>query len=106
MRSALSKLAIILCVVTSLAWAAPSQFSWQARVGQNNGDQWEPSVAADGAGRIYVLYPNYGSVPDCKGCHVPTMLLLTSNDNGKTWQTSRVMLESVSGQFDPQIAVD
>jgi hypothetical protein len=110
MRSVLSKLAIILgvtlCVVASVAWAAAPQFSGQRRVGQNDGDQWEPSVAADAMGRIYVLYPNYGRVADCKGCHVPTMLLLTSNDNGKTWQTPHVMLESGTGQFDPQIAVD
>jgi BNR repeat-like domain len=110
MRSVLSKLAIILgvtlCVAASVAWAAAPQFSGQRRVGQNDGDQWEPSVAADGTGRIYVLYPNYGRVADCKGCHVPTMLLVTSNDNGKTWQTPHLMLESGTGQFDPQIAVD
>ncbi len=34
------------------------------------------------------------------------MLLLTSTDNGKTWLPARVMLESTSGQFDPQIAID
>jgi hypothetical protein len=34
------------------------------------------------------------------------MLLLVSNDNGKTWQPARVMRESGSGQFDAQLAVD
>src|SRR4030088_495390 len=34
------------------------------------------------------------------------MLLVTSNNNAKTWQTPHVMLESGSGQFDAQIAVD
>jgi hypothetical protein len=34
------------------------------------------------------------------------MLLVTSNDNGQTWQAPYVMLETNSGQFDPQIAVD
>jgi BNR repeat-like domain len=106
MRSAVSKLVVLMCVLASLAWAAAPQFSGQQRVGRNNGDQWEPSVAADGSGRLYVLYPNYGHVADCEGCHVPTMLLLTSNDNGKTWQPPHVMLESDSGQFDPQVAVD
>lgn len=63
-------------------------------------------MAADGSGRVYVLYPHYGEVPDCRNCLVPTMLLVTSMDNGKTWQAPRVMLESGSGQFDAQIAVD
>lgn len=106
MRSAASKLVVLFFALAAVAWAASPQFSWQQRVGQNNGDQWEPSVAADGLGRVYVLYPNYGHVADCPGCHVPTMLLLTSNDNGRTWQPGHVMLESASGQFDPQVAVD
>jgi hypothetical protein len=106
MRSAWSQLALILCVLVSVAWATPPQFSGQKRVGLTTGDQWEPAAAADGSGRVYVLYPHYGRVPNCKGCRVPTMLLVASNDNGKTWQTPRVMLESGSGQFDAQIAVD
>ena len=103
MRSA--KLMVLLCALASLAWAAP-QFSHQRRVGVTSGDQWEPAVAADGSGRIYVLYPHYGSVPDCKRCRVPAMLLVTSNDNGKSWQTPQAILETNSGQFDAQIAVD
>jgi hypothetical protein len=106
MRSACSKLAIILCVLATVAWAAPPQFSGQKRVGLTSGDQWEPSVAADASGRIYVLYPHYGKLADCKDCSVPTMLLVESVDNGKTWQTPRTMLETGSGQFDAQIAVD
>jgi hypothetical protein len=88
-----------------MAWAGP-QFSRQERVGLTTGDQWEPSVAADGTGRIYVLYPHYGRVRECKACQVPTMLLVTSSDNGKTWQAPHVILNSGSGQFDAQIVVD
>ena len=105
-RSAHSKLVVLLFVLAGVAWAAAPQFSGQKRIGLTTGDQWEPAVAADGSGRIYVLYPHYGSVPDCKRCRVPTMLLVVSNDNGKTWQTPGVMLETNSGQFDAQIAVD
>jgi hypothetical protein len=100
------KLVVLLFALASLAWAAPPQFSGQRRVGLTSGDQWEPAVAADGSGRIYVLYPHYGPVSDCKGCRVPAMLLVASNDNGKTWQTPHVILESSTGQFDAQIAVD
>jgi hypothetical protein len=116
MRSAYSKLVVsklvvpkivvLLVALASVAWALPPQFSRQKRVGLTSGDQWEPSVAADGSGQIYVLYPHYGQVADCKGCRIPTMLLVASNDNGRTWQTPRVMFESSSDQFDAQIAVD
>jgi len=105
-RFAVVKLAVLFLALASLAWAAAPQFSGQKRIGLTSGDQWEPAVAADGSGRIYVLYPHYGNVPDCKDCRVPTMLLLASNDNGKTWQPPHVMLETGSGQFDPQITVD
>src|ERR1700691_3309070 len=65
---------ILLLALATVAAAATPQFSAQRQVGQNHGDQWEPSVAADGAGRILILYPNYGRVDECKACHVPTML--------------------------------
>jgi BNR repeat-like domain len=106
MRSSCSKLALILCLLATAAWAAAPQFSAQKRVGLTSGDQWEPAIAADGSGRIYILYPHYGAVPDCKDCRVPAVLLVASSDNGKTWQTPHVMLESGSGQFDVQVAVD
>ncbi len=106
MRPVFAKFGILLFAVSSFAWAAAPQFSTQKRVGLTTGDQWEPSVAADGSGHIYVLYPHYGKVPDCKPCRMPTMLMVTSTDNGKTWQTPHVMFESDTGQFDAQVAVD
>ena len=106
MRSVFFKFGILLCAFASLAWAAAPQFTAQARVGLTTGDQWEPAVAADGSGHIYVLYPHYGKVPDCKDCLIPTMLRVVSSDNGKTWQAAQVMFEADSGQFDAQIVVD
>ena len=106
MRSVFPKLAVVLFALASLAWAAAPQFSHQRRVGLRTGDQWEPGVAADGFGHVFVLYPHYGPVPNCKDCRVPTMLLVSSSDNGKTWQAPRPMFESGSGQFDAQIVVD
>jgi len=100
------KLVWLVLLVSSAAWAAAPQFSAQKRIGVGRGDQWEPAVAADNAGHIYVLYPQYGRVPDCEDCSIPTMLLLVSSDNGKSWQPPHVMLESRSGQFDAQLAID
>ena len=100
------RITVLLFALASAAWAAGSQFSGQSRMGLTTGDQWEPSIAADGSGRIFILYPQYGKVATCEGCLMPTMLLVTSSDNGKTWQPPRVILESNTGQFDPQIAVD
>ena len=46
-------------------------------------------MAADGHGHVYVLYPQYGAVPDCPACTAPSIALLVSNDNGLSWQPSR-----------------
>jgi hypothetical protein len=88
------------------ASAAVSGFTPQLRIGFTQGDQWEPAVAADGYGHVYVLYPQYVMVPDCPKCALPTMILLLSNDNGATWQGPHPIATAVSGQFDPQIIVD
>jgi hypothetical protein len=105
-RAGFLKLVVLIAAVSVSAWAAPPQFSPQKRVGLTTGDQWEPSVTADAFGHIYVLYPHYGHVPGCKDCRIPTMLLLTSADNGKTWQPPHVMLETGAGQFDAQVTID
>jgi hypothetical protein len=99
-------LILLLALVSAASAAAGPRFSGPGRVGLTTGDQWEPSIAADAAGRIFILYPHYGKVAGCDGCLMPTMLLIASDDNGKSWQNPRVMLESKSGQFDAQIAID
>ncbi len=85
---------------------AASEFSPQVRLGYHTGDQWEPAMAADAHGHVYVLYPQYGAVPDCPSCTAPSIALLVSDDNGASWQPSRALLPFPTGQFDPQIVVD
>lgn len=99
-------LLILLTFAASQAALATSAFTSQAHLGYRTGDQWEPAMAADGRGHIYVLYPQYGAVPECPACTAPSMTLLVSNDNGLTWQPSRPLLPFPTGQFDPQIVVD
>jgi len=86
--------------------AAVSALTPQMRLGYHTGDQWEPAMAADAHGHIYVLYPQYGPVPGCAACTPPSMSLLISDDNGVSWHASRALLPFPSGQFDPQIVVD
>ena len=47
---------------TALAATIPAaNFSPPRRVGYTNGDQWEPALAADGQGHIYILFPSIWS---------------------------------------------
>lgn len=97
---------VFLVAIPLTGLAAPSSFSSQMRIGFTSGDQWEPSIAADQHGRVYVLYPQYNGVPGCAACPSPTMILLISNDNGNTWQNPALIATPGSGQWDAQIAVD
>ena len=81
-------------------------FTPQSRLGYKMGDQWEPAIAADGFGHVYVLYPQYGQIPACTGCPLPSMTLLVSDNNGVDWQPPREITSHLTGQFDPQIVVD
>jgi hypothetical protein len=91
-----------------LAQAAPifAGFSPQQRVGYGPGDQWEPAMAADHRGHIYILFPQYGPVSGCQRCSIPTMSLLVSDNNGMSWRGPQPLLVASTGQFDPQIVVD
>ena len=88
------------------AYAAKAGFTPQARVGFTVGDQWEPAIATDGFAHLYVLYPQYGRVPGCAACPLPSMILEISNNNGVTWQPPREITPPGTGQYDPQIVVD
>lgn len=98
----------ILCffVIVPAALAVKAGFAPQARVGFSAGDQWEPAIAADGFGHVYILYPQYGRVPGCRSCPLPSMILVISNDNAATWQPPRQITPPGTGQYDPQIVID
>ncbi len=105
---AVQKLALlfVLALTTTQAALAVPGFPPQKRLGYRTGDQWEPAIAADGRGHVYVLYPQYGAVPDCSSCTAPSVALTVSSDNGLTWEPSKALLPYSTGQFDPQIVVD
>ncbi len=94
--------------VTIALPAQPSAFTAQTRLGFTSGDQWEPAIAADRFGHVYILYPQYLGVPGCPACANPTMILQVSNNRGVTWNTPSVIYPAGSGggQWDAQIAVD
>jgi hypothetical protein len=86
----------------------PTGFAPQTRLGFTSGDQWEPAIAADRFGHVYVLYPQYLGVPGCPECFSPTMILQSSSDRGTTWTSPRVIYlpGATAGQYDAQIVVD
>jgi hypothetical protein len=92
----------------TLAPPSPTGFTPQVRLGFTTGDQWEPAIAADRFGHVYMIYPQYEGVPGCPACYSPTMILQISSDHGQTWSSPSVIYPegSTSYQVDAQITVD
>ncbi|MGE5373954.1 MAG: sialidase family protein [Bacteroidota bacterium] len=91
-----------------VAPVAPGGFTPQTRMGFFVDNEWEPAIASDRFGHVYILYPQYGGVPGCPGCYSPTMILQMSSDHGQTFASPVVIYPqgSNSYQVDAQIAVD
>jgi len=110
---ATAKFFTVCCCLLLLAFACASLiaahgpvFQPQTRLGFTVGDQWEPSIAADAYGHVYILFPQFGTIPGCASCPSPTMFLIISSDNGATWSAPRMIAPPGSGQIDVQIKVD
>jgi len=88
------------------AGAPPPTFSTPTRLGFAAGDDWEPAIATDAAGRVYAAWSHYGEDPYCVGCGSPHTELQISSDGGQTWSAPRPLAPSSARQDDPQIVVD
>ena len=94
-----------LLMIATGGLASAQTFQPQTRLAASlPGDTWEPSIAADRYGHVYVLIPDFP--PSCKKCPSSINYLVISNDNGKTWSTPRVIADPGSGQIDVQLKVD
>lgn len=93
----------------AVAPPGPTGFTPQTRLGFNVENEWEPSIAADLFGHVYMLYAQYSGVPGCPACSNPTQILQISNDHGATWGAPFVLYPTgatAGGQWDSQIVID
>ncbi len=89
--------------------AGPTGFTPQTRMGFTVDNEWEPAIASDRFGHVYVLYPQYGGVPGCPTCANPTQILQISSDHGANWGSPSIFYtggSTTGGQWDSQISVD
>jgi len=108
-------LAALLASSSVAAAAPPPTFAAPMRLGFPNGDDWEPSIAADRYGHVYAFWTHYvgyaGAAtgdpdPSCPGCGSPHMDLEISADGGATWTEPNAVFPTLTRQDDPQIVVD
>src|SRR3990172_8754970 len=77
---------LMLSVTSATAASATISFSTPQVIGFVKGDDWEPDVAADGRGNVYVAWAHFGDVRGCDTCSDPAALLQVSRDGGRLWQ--------------------
>ena len=62
---------------TTAALSVPT-FTPSVRPFTTAGDQWEPAIASDAYGHVYILYPQWGGFAGCTTCPDPTNVFLMS----------------------------
>jgi hypothetical protein len=101
--------AALACAVVfgaTAASAATPTFTFPTQLGFQQGDDWEPSIAADRYGHVYAFWNHYGDDPRCPGCASPHMEIQVSSDGGSTWGPARPLIQTAIEHHDPQIVVD
>ncbi len=110
----LSAVVVLLAVFAPVRAAAAPPPSGPVELGYCGGDDWEPAVAADGAGHIYVLITHYQGDASCDpadGLNSARIMIQVSSDGGQTFSAPRVVAGTPGGisypsQADPAIAVE
>jgi len=85
------------------AGAAPV-LSGPVELGYCGGDDWEPAVAVDGAGHIYVLITHYQGDAACDpagGLNNSRIMIQVSSDGGQTFTAPRVVSAAPGESLTP-----
>jgi hypothetical protein len=81
----LAFLVVVSVALPSSAVAPPNAFTKPVVIGFKAGDDWEPDIAVDGQGHVYVIWAHYGGVPGCPTCSSPAAMIQISQDGGLHW---------------------
>jgi hypothetical protein len=88
--------------------AVPSGRGFAAERVFSKHDDWEPAIAADDAGHVYMITTRYGAEPACKDCPPVFIALKRSTDGGATWLPDQYLCKCKGHgwQADPVLMVD
>lgn len=102
---------LLLLSVSSTGGGGAISFSTPQVIGFAKGDDWEPDVAADGRGNVYVAWAHYGDIRGCDTCSDPAALIQISRNGGRTWEAPKPLNPFPEGadatyQIDLQVEVN
>ena len=102
--SAVTVLVVLLVPATGASPA--TAFSTPELIGYTAGDDWEPAVASDGAGNVYIAWAHFGGVPGCGTCGSPAALVEVSHDGGRTFTAATPLWPSAKAEIDFNVEVN
>ncbi len=70
------------------------------------GNDWEPAVASDGLGNVYVISTHLSGIPGCAGCSIDSMVVQVSHNGGKSFGSPVPLTVNPAVQFDPNVKVN
>lgn len=102
---AVAVLAVSLLLIPT-AYASPLRHERPILIGYKQGDDWEPAVASDKRGDVYVIWAHFGGVPTCPKCGSPSALMEISRDSGRTFGHPFPVFPTQSMQVDVNVKVN
>src|SRR2546427_12178093 len=65
------------------------------------GDDWEPAVASDGLGNVYMLSTHLSGIPGCTGCSIDSIVVQVSHNGGESFSGPRPLTRHPALPFAP-----
>src|SRR3989442_12568532 len=69
------------------------------------GDDWEPAVASDGLGNVYMLSTHLSGIPGCTGCSIDSIVVQVSHNGGDRLHGPGPLAEKSPAPVDPDVQV-
>jgi hypothetical protein len=96
----------LLVMLPSPVFATAPAAAHRVLIGYPGGDDWEPSIASDLDGDVYVVWAHFGGVPGCSRCGTPAAMLELSRDGGQTFGAPRPLFPDSRAQVDLNVRVN
>ncbi len=102
-------LSVVVSLSSQIVRAQPAPSFTDERLFSKTHDDWEPSIAADDVGHVYLVTTRYGIEPLCPTCPSHRIVYKVSSDGGQTWSAPKDLCRCAGFKYfqnDPMLVTD